>query len=206
MNRGWRWMIGVALILGLPGLGQAAPFCVVDFAGQRCWYADMDSCRRAAGVQGSCMVNPLEMKAPSGGASFCLVESWQTQCIYKDLASCNHQAALRRGACLPNPNQAWIAPWNRQPDRAGAGTADQASEEKQAPTAGQAAEKDKGPAAGQAPAGGVQQARSPAPVAAPPAAAFGPRGWNWGAAGPPPSNPGVSPGGGGWPPRPPAGW
>ena len=97
-----------ALLIGLvfytvPALLLAAPFCVVDFAGERCWYPDYDACVRAAGEKGSCVVNQAEMVAPVGGASYCIVESWNTQCIYSTIESCQVEASRRHAVCIPNP-------------------------------------------------------------------------------------------------------
>ncbi|MBF0152520.1 MAG: hypothetical protein HQL64_02130 [Magnetococcales bacterium] len=102
-----RWMAGVlagGVWLLLPMVGVAGPFCVVDFAGKRCWFQDVESCRQAAGPQGSCVVNGAEIVAPVGGSPYCVVESWQTQCIYKDEGSCRQAAQRRRGECIANPN------------------------------------------------------------------------------------------------------
>ncbi|MBF0135174.1 MAG: hypothetical protein H7833_02375 [Magnetococcus sp. DMHC-1] len=101
------WFAGLlwaGVWLSLPQAGLAGPFCVVDFAGKRCWFQDVESCRQAAGPQGSCVVNSAEIVAPLGGARYCVVESWQTQCIYKDEGSCRQAAERRRGECITNPN------------------------------------------------------------------------------------------------------
>ncbi|MBF0124270.1 MAG: hypothetical protein HQL60_02900 [Magnetococcales bacterium] len=95
-----RSLLLLLLVVGLSSGAAAAPFCVVDFAGERCWYADYDSCMRAAGNQGSCSVNRNEMVAPSGGAAYCLVESWKTDCIYRTLAQCDAEARRRRATCI----------------------------------------------------------------------------------------------------------
>ncbi|MBF0426317.1 MAG: hypothetical protein HQL66_10930 [Magnetococcales bacterium] len=94
--------VGLTLVLATPVL--AGPFCVVDFAGRRCWFQDAESCRRAAGARGSCVVNIAEIVAPVGAARYCVVESWQTQCIYRDEGSCRQAAERRRGECIVNPN------------------------------------------------------------------------------------------------------
>ncbi|MBF0178242.1 MAG: hypothetical protein HQL63_15555 [Magnetococcales bacterium] len=111
-----RWMIGL-LVAGvwllLPDTGTAEPFCVVDFAGKRCWYQDVESCRQAAGPRGSCVVNSAGIVAPVGGARYCVVESWQTQCIYNDEGSCRHAAERRRGECITNPNDLPHGPVNQ---------------------------------------------------------------------------------------------
>lgn len=54
------------IILLLPDLSVAAPFCAVTGFGTNCWYNDVQSCRQAAGASGSCVVNPNVMH-PDGG-------------------------------------------------------------------------------------------------------------------------------------------
>ncbi|MBF0158385.1 MAG: hypothetical protein HQL58_02570 [Magnetococcales bacterium] len=100
----YRYGMALLLLCGIIGTeGNTAPFCVVDFAGERCWYADYDSCVRAAGSQGSCTVNRNEMIAPSGGADYCLVESWKTDCVYRTAAQCDREAQRRHATCIANP-------------------------------------------------------------------------------------------------------
>lgn len=99
-----RW----ALLLGLamsPGVTSAEGlFCVMDFAGKRCWYSDIVSCQQAAGDTGTCSINEGAMIPPSGGSPFCIVESWKTSCIYQDQTDCQKQASARRAVCIANPN------------------------------------------------------------------------------------------------------
>lgn len=45
-------------VLLLPDFSVAAPFCAVTGGGTNCWYNDVQSCRRAAGSSGACVVNP----------------------------------------------------------------------------------------------------------------------------------------------------
>ncbi|MBF0272739.1 MAG: hypothetical protein HQL98_11835 [Magnetococcales bacterium] len=99
---GWVGVLGCLLWVGE---GWAGLFCVTDFAGRRCSYPDVESCRRAAGRQGGCELNVAEMVKPIGGAPFCLVESWRTHCIYPDRVSCEQQAAVTRTVCVAHPNQ-----------------------------------------------------------------------------------------------------
>jgi hypothetical protein len=100
-------VIGLMIVgsIGLMPRASAAPFCVVDFAGERCWYKDYDSCVRAAGEQGECVVKPDTMVAPVGGAAYCLVESWQTQCNYATLAACERESQRRHATCIPHPGR-----------------------------------------------------------------------------------------------------
>jgi hypothetical protein len=46
-----------ALLFATSAAAQSAPFCAVDAAGTRCFYYDMESCRRAVGTRGACVVN-----------------------------------------------------------------------------------------------------------------------------------------------------
>jgi len=79
-----------------------APFCAVYSYGRQCFYFDMDSCRRAAGDAGACVINEAEMKRPTSGAPFCVVTSYATQCFYYDAGSCRRAAAQSGGACVVN--------------------------------------------------------------------------------------------------------
>ncbi|MBF0187290.1 MAG: hypothetical protein HQL50_05130 [Magnetococcales bacterium] len=100
------WLMGLITVacFWLPSLAQAAPYCVVDFAGKRCGFSDMQSCRQAAGEKGSCVLDQERMRAPSGGSPWCLVESWRTECIDATHASCMKRAASRKATCIRNPN------------------------------------------------------------------------------------------------------
>ncbi|MBF0192573.1 MAG: hypothetical protein HQL99_15765 [Magnetococcales bacterium] len=100
------------------GEGWAGLFCVTDFSGQRCSYADVESCRRAAGRQGGCALNVAALVKPTGGAPFCLVESWRTHCIYPDRIACEQRAAVLRTVCVIHPNQEGMA--NQEEMRSGA--------------------------------------------------------------------------------------
>lgn len=99
-------MVGVCLcgLLCWSGLAAASLFCVVDFAGKRCNYPDLDACRQAAGRQGGCVLNEGALVKPVGGAPVCLVESWRTECIYSDRVSCEQRAMATRTVCVDNPN------------------------------------------------------------------------------------------------------
>lgn len=83
----------------------AAPFCAVFSYGAKCDYYDMDSCRRAAGSQGGCIINQDEVRQPSGGAPFCVVTSHATQCWHYDAQSCRQAAASSGGSCVVNTNR-----------------------------------------------------------------------------------------------------
>lgn len=105
MTGGRFWLGGLLAVSGfllLAGVAEASLFCVVDFAGKRCQYADLDTCRRAAGKQGGCVLNEAEIAKPFGNAPFCLVESWRTECVYYDMASCEKRASTTRTVCMPN--------------------------------------------------------------------------------------------------------
>lgn len=103
MVRSWGWVVLFFGLLMARG-GEASLFCVVDFAGKRCLYNDLLRCREAAGQQGGCVLNEVEMVKPSGGAPFCLLESWQTDCVYMDIKSCEQRAMTTRTMCVANPN------------------------------------------------------------------------------------------------------
>ncbi len=100
---GWGCLV---LMVGLlmAGESQASLFCVVDFSGKRCQFGDLDSCRRAAGKQGGCVLNEAEIAKPFGGSPFCLVESWRTECVYMSMAACEKRAQTTRTVCMANPN------------------------------------------------------------------------------------------------------
>ncbi|MBF0614478.1 MAG: hypothetical protein G8237_05915 [Magnetococcales bacterium] len=104
---GFRPLVTTGLLIWLWGSGtaNAGLFCVVDFAGKRCDYPDIESCRRAAGRQGGCVLNEGALLKPVGGAPFCLVESWRTECIYMDRPSCELRAAHTRTVCVEHPNR-----------------------------------------------------------------------------------------------------
>ena len=93
----------VALVLSESAI--AAPFCAVFSYGKQCFYYNYDSCLRAAGTRGACVINDEEVRAPSSGAPFCVVASYGTQCFYYDAASCRRAAALVDGACAVNSNR-----------------------------------------------------------------------------------------------------
>ena len=48
---------------------QSAPFCVVYGGGTNCFYYDRQSCMRAAGERGACVVNPNAMNSGNAGNS-----------------------------------------------------------------------------------------------------------------------------------------
>ena len=53
-----RLIPALALVLfASSAAAQNAPFCAVDATGTRCWYYDMQECRRAVGTSGACVVN-----------------------------------------------------------------------------------------------------------------------------------------------------
>ena len=84
---------------------MAAPYCAIFSYGKQCYYHDWNSCQRAAGSQGACVINQQETKAPSGGAPFCVVASYGTQCYYHDAQSCRQAAASANAVCAVNPNR-----------------------------------------------------------------------------------------------------
>ncbi len=83
----------------------AAPYCAVFSYGEQCFYYDWNSCQRAAGNSGACVINQKETQAPSGGAPFCVVASYGTQCFYYDSQSCQRAAAAANAVCAVNPNR-----------------------------------------------------------------------------------------------------
>lgn len=107
------WMVFL-VVLSWAGLSEAGLFCVVDFAGKRCMFNDLESCRQAAGKQGGCVLNESEIAKPFGASPYCLVESWRTECVYPDMASCEKRATTTRTVCMANPNLAHNAPFGQQ--------------------------------------------------------------------------------------------
>ncbi len=84
----------------------AAPFCVVTNYATNCWYYNVESCQRAAGSQGACIVNSQEAQLPAkGGTPFCVVTNYGTNCWYHDANSCRQAAAHSGGACVVNSNR-----------------------------------------------------------------------------------------------------
>jgi hypothetical protein len=98
----------------------AAPFCAVFWFSRQCLYYNVESCQRAAGNSGACVINQDEFQPPlgSGNAPFCVVRVARvpflldgvppdltaagTQCYYYDAASCSQAAASSGGACVVN--------------------------------------------------------------------------------------------------------
>lgn len=83
----------------------AAPYCAVFSYGKQCYYYDWDSCRKAAGKEGACVINQQEAKPASGSAPFCVVASHGTQCYYYNAESCRNAAASANAVCAVNPNR-----------------------------------------------------------------------------------------------------
>src|SRR5690242_3270545 len=78
------WFIA-SLLLSAPQPLLAAPFCVQTQAlPPQCMYYDAASCsQRAQQLQGSCAVNPKEVKVSSGLGHYCLLNSsLVSMCIY----------------------------------------------------------------------------------------------------------------------------
>lgn len=118
--RGWLAAIGLWAV-ALPV--HAAPFCVVDRTGQRCWYYNADSCRQAAArTDGQCVYqdaapsqqsNPYDSPQWQGswqgsqpsqpsGAPFCVATSYAKNCFYYSRSQCEQAAERQRGACILN--------------------------------------------------------------------------------------------------------
>ncbi|MBF8273499.1 MAG: hypothetical protein HW380_2604 [Magnetococcales bacterium] len=95
--------MGLCMLLWSGEVG-ASLYCAVDFNGRRCQFVDLESCQKAVGGQGSCVLNRDGLVAPQGGAPFCLTEQWQTECIYRDREACEKVAAPRKATCIANPN------------------------------------------------------------------------------------------------------
>lgn len=83
----------------------AAPYCAVFSYGKQCQYYDWDSCQRAVGNEGACVINQGEAKAPLGNAPFCVVSGLATKCYYNDAKSCREDAARENAVCAINPNR-----------------------------------------------------------------------------------------------------
>lgn len=96
--------LGLCFFLSMPGELGASLYCAVDLSGQRCQFVDLESCKKAVGDRGSCVLNRGEMVAPKGGSPFCLAEQWKTECLYQDRNSCEKVAIPQKATCIPNPN------------------------------------------------------------------------------------------------------
>jgi hypothetical protein len=92
-----------ALCLASPIGAIAAPFCmVIPNAAPQCMYYDGAQCAHDAARQnGSCDVNPAEVKvAASRIGDYCLVmPSGYSVCGYSDGTVCARDALLQKGAC-----------------------------------------------------------------------------------------------------------
>ncbi|MEO5377806.1 MAG: hypothetical protein H7832_08515 [Magnetococcus sp. DMHC-6] len=101
------FLVGIFLFLSIRAGCADGLYCLEDFSGERCHFADLAACQKALGEQGACVLNPHGMVPPSGGAPFCVVENWRTECIYLDQASCEVQALARKADCIGNPNMSF---------------------------------------------------------------------------------------------------
>jgi hypothetical protein len=91
------------------GITYAAPYCAVSYRGTQCSYYDFKTCRRAAGSDGTCVVNENREKfklpsGPLGGAPFCVVSSNAVNCSFYSDKSCREAAPALGGKCAANPN------------------------------------------------------------------------------------------------------
>ena len=87
----------------------AAPYCAVSSSGTQCSYYSFKECVRAAGSNGTCVVNENQEKVkppsgPLGGAPFCVVSSNAVNCSFSSAKSCREAAAVLGGRCESNPN------------------------------------------------------------------------------------------------------
>lgn len=85
----------------------AGTFCAITAFSKNCWYNTYNDCIRAAGSQGTCVINQEEAKPISNSdiAPFCVVTSYSTRCTYWDAQGCRQAAANFGGACAANPNR-----------------------------------------------------------------------------------------------------
>lgn len=111
------------LVVFLPGLAFAAPFCVTTQGlTPDCIYDDTTSCRaRANQVRGVCTVNASEILTSYGQEKYCLVDSSRVpQCIYIDRSSCE-SAANSGSVCVNNSfqnvNEIQPDPYQNDPNR-----------------------------------------------------------------------------------------
>jgi len=97
--------IAFLVLMLAASIAFAAPYCTVFSYGKQCYYYDWNSCQRAAGSSGACVLNQEEVKTPSGSAPFCVVAPYGTQCFYYDAQSCRQAAAEANATCAINPNR-----------------------------------------------------------------------------------------------------
>ncbi len=94
-------------VIGLPQYAFAAAFCATTPEGKvrmdECRYASYDECKRAAGSQVDCVIDPAEAPPASGVAPYCIV-TWGTECKYYDYETCNKTAEKKVGFCYLNPD------------------------------------------------------------------------------------------------------
>ena len=104
-GQGGATLLALAAAL-LPGVAQAAPFCVAtQTVPPRCLYADPASCQAEAQREhGFCASNPDETLAQRGGGRFCVaVGGTALDCAYHDRGACERAAERGRSACVAAP-------------------------------------------------------------------------------------------------------
>lgn len=96
-------IIAAAIFLILPIGANAAPFCLALPNGTpQCIYYDGQSCSNDANRQnGSCQVNPAEVRVPSSRVGeYCLVmANGASRCGYADGNVCARDALAQKAAC-----------------------------------------------------------------------------------------------------------
>lgn len=93
-------LLVIALLLAPPVL--AAPFCVQDRFGDRCWFYDAQSCREdAAQSDGICVVQMPDRL--QGRAPFCAIDRLGARCWFYSASDCRRDVG-NDGACIANPN------------------------------------------------------------------------------------------------------
>ena len=95
---------GLIAAIGLIAPGAwAAPYCVQSRTiPPQCIYVDANECsKRAQQMQGSCSVNPNEIKISSAVSAYCVTDSTRNlQCGFASYDSCSSEASRRHGFCV----------------------------------------------------------------------------------------------------------
>ncbi len=96
-------VIAALVLLASPAGAIAAPFCLALPTGTpQCIYYDGQMCSRDANRQnGSCQVNPAEVRIPASSVGqYCLImPNGASTCGYADGNVCAQDALRQKGAC-----------------------------------------------------------------------------------------------------------
>jgi hypothetical protein len=82
-------------------IANAATFCGIQGSARNCWYGSLESCQRAVGSNGTCVMNQDEAARQSGSAPFCAASGSSPGCHYWDYQSCVRTAERTGGKCEP---------------------------------------------------------------------------------------------------------